>query len=89
MKKSNFALRLMPSLIRELREIAREEGVSINQLINVAVAEKLAQIAGAREFLERRSKGRPRDVKRALRILRSFGDESVDEAQALAEMESK
>lgn len=42
MRKSNFALRLQPSLLAEARTLAAAEGVALNQLINVAVAEKLA-----------------------------------------------
>ena len=38
MKKSNFALRLQPSLMEEAKKVAKAEGVSVNQLINVAVA---------------------------------------------------
>jgi hypothetical protein len=42
MRKSNYALRLQPSLMEELRKVAAEDQTTINQLINVAVAEKLA-----------------------------------------------
>src|SRR5258705_196281 len=42
MRKSNFALRLQPSLLDEARKLAEQEGVSLNQLINVAVAEELS-----------------------------------------------
>jgi hypothetical protein len=38
MRRSNFALRLHPSLLGELRKAAELEGVALNQLINVAVA---------------------------------------------------
>jgi hypothetical protein len=41
-KKSNFALRLQPSLMAEARKLANAEGVAVNQLINVAVAEKVS-----------------------------------------------
>ena len=40
MRKSNFALRLQPSLLEEARKLAEAEGVALNQLINVAVAER-------------------------------------------------
>ena len=40
MRRSNFALRLQPSLLDEARKLAEAEGVALNQLINVAVAEK-------------------------------------------------
>jgi hypothetical protein len=44
MRKSNFALRLQPSLLDEARQMAEAEGVALNQLINVAVAEKLSAL---------------------------------------------
>ena len=44
MRKSNFALRLQPSLLEEARKLAEAEGVALNQLINVAVAEKLSAL---------------------------------------------
>ena len=44
MRKSNFALRLQPSLLGEARKLAEAEGVALNQLINVAVAEKLSAL---------------------------------------------
>jgi hypothetical protein len=44
MKKSNFALRLQPSLMEEAKKVAKAEGVAVNQLINVAVAEKVSAL---------------------------------------------
>ena len=44
MRRSNFALRLQPSLMEELRKAAESEGVALNQLINVAVAEQVKGI---------------------------------------------
>ena len=35
MRKSNFALRLRPSLLQEARKLAESEGVALNQLINL------------------------------------------------------
>ena len=42
MRRSNVALRLQPSLLEEARNVAASEGIALNQLINVAVAEKLS-----------------------------------------------
>lgn len=53
MKRSNFALRLQPSLLEEARRTAKDEGVALNQLINVAVAEKLSAIRTEAFFRER------------------------------------
>jgi hypothetical protein len=69
-RKSNYALRLQPSLMEELRKVAAEDQTTINQLINVAVAEKLAVLRGRRWFEERAARG---DPKRALAILRRLG----------------
>jgi hypothetical protein len=42
MEKSNFALRLLPSLHKAAQRIAEREDCSVNQLINLALAEKIA-----------------------------------------------
>ena len=70
MKKSNFALRLLPSLMEEARRVARAEGVAVNQLINVAVAEKVSALRTEEYFAERAAKG---DIKKALQVLKRFG----------------
>jgi hypothetical protein len=69
-RKSNYALRLQPSLMEELRKVAAEDQTTINQLINVAVAEKLAVLRSRRWLEERAARG---DPKKALAILRRLG----------------
>lgn len=70
MRKSNFALRLQPSLLKEARKLAEAEGVALNQLINVAVAEKLSALRTASYFAERAARA---DIPEALRILERAG----------------
>jgi hypothetical protein len=41
---NKFPLRLMPSVRERAEEFSRKEGVSLNQFINVAVAEKLVHM---------------------------------------------
>jgi hypothetical protein len=53
MRRSNFALRLQPSLMEEVRRAAELEGVALNQLINVAVAEKVSALRTEQYFRER------------------------------------
>src|SRR5882672_7799173 len=53
MRRSNFALRLQPSLLEELRRAAELEGVALNQFINVAVAEKVSALRSEEYFQER------------------------------------
>lgn len=70
MRRSNFALRLQPSLLEELRKAAEVEGVALNQLINVAVAEKVSALRTDEYFRER---GRKADRAETLRILERAG----------------
>jgi len=70
MRKSNFALRLQPSLLEEVRKLAESEGVALNQFINVAVAEKLSALRTESYFRERAKRG---SVRKALRILDRAG----------------
>ena len=67
MRTSNFALRMQPTLMEEARAMAKDEGVALNQLINVAVAEKLAATRTI-QFFERYTRGA--DVEAALALLR-------------------
>ncbi len=70
MRKSNLALRLQPVLLDEARKLAESEGVALNQLINVAVAEKLSALRTESYLGERAARG---NVKKALRILDRAG----------------
>ena len=74
MKKSNFALRLQPSLMEEARKVAKTEGVAVNQLINVAVAEKVSALRTEEYFAERAAKG---DLKKALQVLKHAGKDNA------------
>jgi len=53
MRKSNFALRLQPSLLQDARKLAESEGVALNQLINLAVAEKVSALRTETYIAER------------------------------------
>lgn len=70
MRRSNFALRLQPSLMEEARKAAESEGVALNQLINVAVAEKVSTLRTEEYFRER---ARRADRAETLRILDRAG----------------
>jgi hypothetical protein len=67
MKQSNFALRLQPSLMEASRKLAESEGVALNQLFNVAVAQMIAS-RGTADYIAQRAKRA--DVRVALEILR-------------------
>ena len=68
MRKSNFALRLQPLLLDEARQQA--EGVALNQLINVAVAEKLSALRTEKYFADRAGRA---NLPKALALLERAG----------------
>ncbi len=70
MRRSNVALRLQASLLEEAKRVAESEGVALNQLINVAVAEKLSALRTEEYFRERADRA---NVKRAKRVLKRAG----------------
>jgi hypothetical protein len=70
MRRINVALRLQPSLLEEARRVSESEGVALNQLINVAVAEKLSALRTDQYFRERAGRA---DIAKAKRILKRVG----------------
>lgn len=52
-RTSTFPLRLPTSLKREIAKLAKEDGISINQFITIAAAQKLSAIRTADYFAER------------------------------------
>jgi len=73
---SNYALRLQTSLLGELRAVVEEEGTTLNQFINVAVAEKLAALRTERYFRERAARADRADF---LAVLEKSGTEGITE----------
>jgi hypothetical protein len=67
MRRSNFALRLQPSLLDEARKLAESEGVALNQLINVAVAEKVSALRTEEYFAARARRADPGKIARILK----------------------
>ena len=70
MRNSTVPLRLQPSLLEEAKKVAATEGVALNHLVNVAVAEKLSAIRTAEFFRERAANA---DSARAIEILTRLG----------------
>ena len=50
MRRSNFALRVPPTLLAEARKAAESEGVALNQLITLALAEKVSAMRTDKYF---------------------------------------
>jgi hypothetical protein len=63
-----FPLGLMPSVRKVAEAVSQKEGVSLNQFINLAVAEKVAHLQHD-EWLARRPKASPASTAKALEIL--------------------
>lgn len=72
MTKANYALRLQPSLKQAAERLAAAEGTSLNQFINVAVAEKLSALETEDYFRERAKSGKREAF---LEFLDGAGDE--------------
>ena len=70
MRTSNFALRLQPSLMEAAKNLADAEGVALNQLINVAVAQMIAAHSASNYIAMRAKRANPA---RALEILSRAG----------------
>ena len=71
MTKANYSLRLQPSLKAAAERLASADGASLNQFINVAVAEKLSALETEEFFRARAAKG---DRKAFLAFLDGAGD---------------
>lgn len=75
---SALSLRLPESIHRKLAELARREGVSMNQLINSAVAEKLAALLTVEYLEERAKRGSRNRFDQALAKVADIEPEDVD-----------
>ena len=70
---STYPLRLPRSVKSAVEKLAREEGISMNQFVATAVAEKLAAMSTATFFAERKSRA---DLKAFKRLLKRAGGET-------------
>lgn len=77
---STLSLRIPGSFHRELRELARREGVSINQIINSAVGEKLASLKTLDYLRERAARG---SRKRFEEVIQKAADDEPVETDRL------
>lgn len=76
MAKPSYPLKLPASVKSAAQRLAKEDGVSLNQWIAVAVAEKVGAVETAADFLRRRAQGaKPID-------LLPYLDAAPDEAPA-------
>lgn len=80
MSRAEDALKLQPSLEAAAKRAATAEGTSLNQFINVAVAEKLSALETADYFRARAAQGSRPDF---IRFLDEAGDEQPIDGDAL------
>jgi len=68
MSKSTYPLKLPNSVKKAAAELAKIDGVSLNQFIAAAVAEKVGALRTASEFLQQRAgSAKPKDLIKYLR----------------------
>jgi hypothetical protein len=76
---STLSLRLPESLHRQARELAKQEGISINQLVTTALAEKMSALLTG-EYLETRAaRGDRKNFERALRKVKNRPPQNEDQ----------
>lgn len=75
---STISLRLSESLHRKVRELAKQEGISINQLITTALAEKISALTTLEYLSERALRGSRKKFDEALSKIKENEPESVD-----------
>lgn len=61
MSKATYPLKLPTSIKQAAARLAKEDGVSLNQWIAAAVAQKVGTVETAAEFFKRRAHGRTGD----------------------------
>lgn len=80
MTRASYPLKLPASVKAAAARLAKQDGVSLNQWISVAIAQKIGVVETAADFLMRRAgKTRPEDIlpflDRAKREAPPLGDE--------------
>jgi hypothetical protein len=75
---STLSLRLPNSLHKQVAELARREGISMNQFISTAVAEKLSALLTAEYLGERGKRGRRKKFERVLSRVKDVEPEAAD-----------
>ena len=83
MSKATYPLKLPASIKAAAARLAKEDGVSLNQWIAAAVAQKVGAVETAAEFFKRRASGHSGDS--LARILDKVPDRPAEEGDELPE----
>lgn len=76
---STLSLRLPESLHKQLRELAKSEGVSINQLAASALGEKMAALMTEDHLAQKAARGSRSKLEKALSKVKDVAPEAHDE----------
>ncbi|MGD0293676.1 MAG: toxin-antitoxin system HicB family antitoxin [Terracidiphilus sp.] len=82
MNKATIPIKLPPSLGNAARKLAEEDGVTLNQWVSLAVAQKISSVETAEAFFKRRSQGA--EQVDFLEILHNAPDRAPDPGDELA-----
>jgi hypothetical protein len=73
MRRSDLALHIQPALLEEARALAEQEGVSVDQFVNTAVAEKVDALKRGDFFRQRAAKA---NLAEAINVLDQLGHDN-------------
>ncbi|MDZ4659537.1 MAG: YlcI/YnfO family protein [Bythopirellula sp.] len=76
---STMSLRLPESLHRQAKELAEQEGVSINQLVATALAEKISALQTMKYLEERATRGSRQKFDRTLSKVKNIPVDPIDQ----------
>ena len=83
MSKGAYALRLPESVRSAAARLAKEDGVSLNEWIAAAVAQKVGAVETAAEFFRRRAgDARPEDLQAILALVPDQSPDAGDDVPA-------
>jgi hypothetical protein len=75
---STISLRLPDSLHESVRNLAKEDNISINQFIATALAEKMSALITEKYLSERAEKGSKKKYKTALSKIKDIEPDTLD-----------
>jgi len=82
MNRTTYPLKLPNSIKKEAQRLAKEDGVSLNHWISVAVAQKIGSVETAEEFFKQRGKSGSRE--RIAELLRRVPHHPPDRGDEIA-----
>lgn len=75
---STISLRLPDSLHQHVRELAKQENISMNQFVATAIAEKMSALLAEEYLADRAKRGSKKKFKRALSKVKNIAPDEND-----------